>query len=638
MHLTADSRHKLGLPEACMMAIGGKFAETRAISLNELLSSKQTLKVPRFQRNYAWSQEKAEALWNDIMARFEDVWYRSDHPVLDAQYLLGPIVLVNGKEQRRLFVIDGQQRLATITVLLCAARDIMFEYKEIEGVHRIDELLRYGFMGNYEWKLELNDTDKELFLELLTYEPDEITQIDRLKKRTFKTKSEKLLAGNYKVLYSAIMEFLNSTFNTETQKITGRKDGDNDNDAQYERVKKNVPMLNHFIEFIGEYNYVVMVMVSDDNTAFQIFETLNERGQTLSKSNLIKNHLLNCVNKDNTDLQRQLSDKWNAIFDDVIGQGQKDDDFIMESLRSRYFDTPHKISGKNLYKIIQEKFEDESSCKMYIEDLEKDAKFLSALNDPSSYPDDETRDEIRAMRLWDAKFIRTPILTAYRKWGTTQEYKTLVDILVKFFFKFRIVQQKHPGKVEDVMINQITRRIHDGQPLADIISVILANDNHEDFLYNFEHEFVPEPGKAGKYALQQITISMGTNNVDVKPIDDLTLEYILPKSHSKHWPDFLGSKPGKTKDFVPRLGNLTLLHHAIDIELKNNAFLEKRDAADAQGNPVGYKASNLKINTETVCNHNEWTPSIIEEREKMFREHADRIWNLESYGKNVGGS
>ena len=142
----------------------------------------------------------------------------------------------------------------------------------------------------------------------------------------------------------------------------------------------NIGMLNYFLDYIQQYNYVVKIMVADDNTAFQIFETLNERGQPLSKSNLIKNHVLNKVSKDK---QQELSNKWNYVFDKIIGEGQRDDEFLMESLRSRYPKyTKYKISIKNLYKIISDQIDNEHTCKQYIKNLKEDANFLSTTQHP----------------------------------------------------------------------------------------------------------------------------------------------------------------------------------------------------------------------------------------------------------------
>ena len=629
-----------------MSAITSKFSNTKAVSVKQLFQHKTPFKVPRFQRNYAWNDDKVKALWDDMMYTFQNIENEIEHKS-DAEYLLGPVVLVNnnGKE---LLVIDGQQRLSTLTILFCVIRDIMIEYDEKDGLNKVNELIKNESMGKQlSWKLELNAIDKDLFLEIQEYENNGDTQFERFKKAKYKSPSNKLLSSNYIYLYEAIIKFLDKFWNPDKLSVSDVE--------KYQNRKKHIPQLGYFVDFICDYHYVVMVVVNDDNTAFQIFETLNDRGQTLSKSNLIKNHVMNKINNKNRDLQNELSSKWDAIFDEITGQDQKDDDFIQESIRSRYLNTNsnedktkslynsghinEKIHPKEIYQKIKDqfnhekdtKFDNEIMCKKYIKFLDEDASFISTLNDPSLYSDDNTKDEIYTIKLLKATFIRSPILAAYRKWGHSKDYQILVKLLVKFFFKFRTVRQMHPGKIEDLVIYDITSMINAGKPLDEVINKILEHDDHEDFRYNFL-KLITKPGKnIAKYVLREITIYLGTKYDDVRPIDTLTLEHILPQHFEKHWSDFLDGK-GKTEEYVNRLGNLTLLHEAINSKIRNNSFLDKRNALNENdGKPMGYKASQLKINTETVCNQIEWTPDVILAREKLFAEFADKIWDLSSY-------
>lgn len=622
------------------MAIDNKFANTRAVPIGSLLSQKQVLKVPRFQRNYDWDEEKVDALWNDMRENFDLVLRQSDL-VRDAQYLLGPVVLVSNKNQKEVFVIDGQQRLATLTMLLCVARDIMFEHAVTDGIDKIEKLLVNEFMGKRgKWKLELNDTDKELFKEIQEYEPGEIPQLDRLN-RSHKTKSQRLLADNYKFLHNKLLQFLDNNFSPDDSHAIRDIDTEDPNDI-HERRKNNIPMMIHFIDFICEYNYVAMVMVDDDNTAFQIFETLNERGKTLSKSNLIKNHILNQITKQET--QKEQSDRWNKIFDEMVGSNYQDDDFIMESYNSRDADNnslraKHQsnldVSKKNLYKIIKNMIKkgDEKACKKFIGELENDAGFLSMLNDPSQYTDENSKEAIYVIKSLKAKFIRSMLLAAYRKWydNKPKDYSELVKFMVKFFFKIRVVRQVHPGKIEKIVGSAI-KMINGGKSSHDVISMLKEHDDHKDFNYNFINKFMPEPPKdAAKYVLQSITVSLGTKYDDVKPIDNLTLEHILPKSlenwnEAKFFEEYEGSK--RIEDFTVRMGNLTLLKNAINKKMQNSTFEVKKDLKDKNGDLIGYSNSKLAINKRTVCNHDKWTANIIEDREKEFAKYADKIWNL----------
>ena len=115
--------------------------------------------------------------------------------------------------------------------------------------------------------------------------------------------------------------------------------------------------------------------------------------------------------------------KMNEIFDDIIGTDQGDDDFIRESLRSRFFDK-HDVSGKtikaskkSLYKIIKSRVQNEQDAKKFVSDLRADSKFVKLLNDPSRYPDGDTKDAIIGIKALGGDHIRVPIITAFREWG-----------------------------------------------------------------------------------------------------------------------------------------------------------------------------------------------------------------------------
>ena len=621
------------------MAIDHKFSNTAAKSLLELLQSNSRFIVPRFQRNYSWNVEKVETLWSDLLDNFYVLEDRSDSDQ-EAQYLLGPIVLVSTGTPGSYHIIDGQQRLATITMLFCVARDIILE--DLKGVQppsgfdKIKELIENTHLGKHKnWKLVLNDTDKEFFREIQEFEDESKTQIERIRESKPKIQSLRFLKDNYIFLHSKITDALHTNFG-----YGKAPDVNNLNDDEQRKLRiKNYSTLLYFLTHLRENNYLIQIMVSDNSSAFQIFETLNERGQTLSKSNLIKNHILNKVQ--NVELQREQSDKWNKIFDDVIGNDQSDDDFIMESYHSRYCDenslrattgpSAQPMLKKNLYKIIKRMVTDEADCKRFIKELERDAEFLSKLYDPSGYDvDDASKDDIYAIKALKAKYIRIPILAAYRKWSNSNmtEYTNLVKLLVKFFFKIRVVSEMHPGTIEDVM-KTITKMINEDESLENIHKVIKDEDKRHDFKHDFVKRFALSPhNDAAKYVLQKITVHLGTPYDDVKPIENLTLEHVLPKnSKPEYWDprDF----DGDTGGYYQRLGNMTLLKKAINSKIRDLSFLLKRDHKDKDGNNDGYNSSLLKINTDTVVNYDSWTASIIEERERKFSEYADEIWKID---------
>lgn len=645
------------------MVIDSKFS-ANIISIKELLESSERFVVPKFQRNYSWGEEKVEELWDDLIVNYEKIM---DETVRNekAQYLLGPMVLLKSDTPSEFLVIDGQQRLATLTMLFCVARDVMLEDAKNAGSDRLDvksaaeikrgaekinDLIQITELGEHRgWKLVLNDTDKDLFEEIQVFEKDEEESQAKRINKTFKAKSLTNMKKNYRHLYDKISCAAATNFSKDPAKCD--RIGKMGEKELREKRLENFKNLIRFVMFVAEYNFVIKVILKEDAAAFQVFETLNHRGLNLAMSNLIKNHVMNKVGSNNKDLQNSLSNKWNRVFDDLIGQGQEDDVFVMESLRSRRSDPTVGITKKNIYEIIKKNIasEDPELCKGFVKDLEEDAAFLSKLNDPSLYDDRTTKDEVEAIRLLNAQSIRFPILAAYRKWCADgrydDRYRNLVRTLLKFFFKYRTVRRKHPGDIEAIM-SEIASLIYNGAAsiedrrmtkddrLTSVIEILRKNDDHGHFIQEFKGEFSIKPTKkSAKYVLQQITLELGTKYDDVKPIDGLTLEHVLPRNYKDHWKheEFFRDGEDPEQDmgrFVTRLGNMTLLKDAINTKLRDSHFRDKKESVDKAGELNGYRASRLAINQNTVCNVDEWTAKVIAEREKQFAEQADKIWSL----------
>ena len=206
LHLCQEQVYKFQIRDGGDMAIDHKFSNTGACQLGELLKSNGELIVPKFQRNFSWSNEKVSELWSDLMNGFQRVKDESELSD-DVGYLLGSIVLVRHKSNKY-WVIDGQQRLSVITMLFCVARDIIRENiasgdsnSSPDGYDKIMEVLENTRMGKHtSWKLVLNDTDKKMFRQVQEYEMDLEPQIKRITNLKPKTKSEGTASGKLYVL------------------------------------------------------------------------------------------------------------------------------------------------------------------------------------------------------------------------------------------------------------------------------------------------------------------------------------------------------------------------------------------------------------------------------------------------------
>ena len=607
------------------MGVESKFSKTGATDIQWLFNGDVQFKVPQFQRNYDWTKENAETLWNDLVDGFQE---SNEESSSATEYLLGPIVLVRSdNKNKKYWIIDGQQRLSTISMIFCAARDIMsdssisWDSKILISRHEIRKMIENTSSKNNKWKLTLNDTDRELFRQIQYWEESDNAEskLKRIRKKMEKAKSHKRLVDNYLLLYKRMKCAVYTNFD-DSQDLAS-KIKSMPADEKKKLIKKNIMSLHEFLIHVIQKNFVINIVVDDDSTAYQIFETLNYRGRQLSKSNLIKNHVLSRVQE--RERQRDLSNTWNNIFDDIIKQDEDDDVFIWESFRSRNHEV--KALRKNLYSLVKKRINGKEDAKQYVKTLKVDAGILTEMYNPLSSTNKTTKNDFYAIKALNAKNIRVPILAAYREWydESRADYNELVNFLVKYFFNMKVIQKTHAGKIEKKML-EIVGLIKDGASLQDIIENLQKNYDHDIFMQGFKKFMVEPSDAAARYVLRQITVNLGTDDNDVAPVDSLTLEHILPKNTNK-WKqkaffDDSERPDRKMDDFINRLGNLTLLNDSVNKEIQNDPFPNKKRK---------YRKSNLDINKETVCKYNKWTARTIKDREDIFADHASEIWNLD---------
>ena len=639
------------------MSAGGVFAGTNAVSIKALLGdSDGKLVVPRFQRNYAWdTDENVGYMWNDLLNNFRI--YRRGRDTHDiqlteeSQYLLGPIVLVEVKTStgKKYLVVDGQQRLATLTILLCCIRDIYAELPQDEQdgqrmLRTIDDMIRIRHHNATPWRFEANAINRDVLRFVQEFDPNNPSTIrDECKNKNkydciTAMLRKKGISDSNKKIYEAYQYFYKQISDVLRTNFTMLVDKESRNDNQLGDVgKQDLYELNEFVEYIIRNNYVVQIILPNENTAYLVFESLNSKNLDLAKSDLIKNHILRTVGTENKELQDELSLKWDYVFDKLVKTANHDR-FVVESLRSRLdlqgslaISDTYSVTDMHLYKIIKDSIQEKNPkkdevCRKFVADLEDDATFLRNLYKPDNYTNKETKDDIQTLDMFKAKFVRFVVLAAHRRWLDSKDqdsYTKIVKCVVKFFFKYRVVGKGHPSRLEAIMLD-LVRKINRCEPLEEILLYVKKIDDHDDFKFRFERLMKKPTRNFAKYVLYQITHELSSRNTDVKPISDLTLEHILPRNYSKHWKSnefFEGDSGDETmREYVVRLGNITLLHKKVNPSIRDNVFADKRHA---------YEQSNLSINKETVCCETAWTANAITRRELKFLNLADKIWSLD---------
>lgn len=259
-----------------------------------------------YQREYAWQERQIRELIDDLTGKFLDAYdpAHARHQVADyGQYFLGSIVISNKNGHR--YIVDGQQRLTSLTLLL-----IFLHHKQKQEPERTD-VLNLIFSSRYGRKsFNLDVPDR---VEVMQYLLDEAT-ID------VAGKSESV--RNIVSRYGDIADHL-------PEELTGTS-------------------LVYFVDWLLENVYLVEIEAYSDEEAYTIFETMNDRGLSLSLAEMLKGYVLANITHEGD--QRKVNDTWKSHMQALKALGEEEDvDFFKNWLRARHAETirPGKKGAEN---------------------------------------------------------------------------------------------------------------------------------------------------------------------------------------------------------------------------------------------------------------------------------------------------
>lgn len=608
-------------------------------SVHNLFQGSRKFKVPSYQRSYSWDDDNANRLWADLY----EISIQSGNDV--GTNLLGAMVVLD-RDEKGFEVVDGQQRLATLSLIFSSIRRYIIKLNEdtkteksnaaqLVFKNQISKIDNFLNTSNGEPRVILGTIDSDLFKKIVTNKDTNYenfcksltSEFSNGKKRLLP--SHELLIKNYKALCRLIEQDLSKKFmlNESEEKI------------DEEKIIKFLQLMNDLIENITQRNHFAFIKVKNRYIAFKIFSTFNFLGQKLFQKDLIKSHLVGILEKNDGKKETMLHN-WNDIFDERL---EDPDTFLYESFLANHPSGKVgdiKITKENLYKIVDKNYNTPLEIESYVRILVNDAKFLKNLDHPDDLPNDEKYDKLRndfyGIQYLNARYIRVPILAANNHWGgmENKEFKELVDCLLIFFFKFKFINDKTAEDVRRISSN-VTKKIADGEKFHNIIEYILVDDDlphgpelridEETFKKEFSKKMFKLTTKVAKYVLSTLEIKCRENKED-KSLPSFELEHILPKSHTKYWneEEFLaGMTDEDIKRFKNRLGNLTLLSPKWNRGAGAREFSVKKEKR--------YSKSSFLINQKYLSKCQKWTSEELLERENKLCELAFKTWLLNHY-------
>jgi uncharacterized protein with ParB-like and HNH nuclease domain len=560
--------------------------ELRAVE--GLLSGDKTFTVPKYQRNFSWTKDEVQELWEDVGSAAEGG---------KQDYFLGTIVTRDLGDAFE--IIDGQQRVACVSMIFSALRNAFLAKNDQRA-----EQVFIKFLGSKDFspqavpkpKLMLNQQNNP------TYEKFIITSVDsaaigkELKNKSI-SRSNRLLLEAYKFFLDQIGGKVTS-LGTRADTFL-------------------VPLINCLKSSVK----IISIPVLTEDDAYQIFESLNARGKELAVSDLVKNRLYALAGNQVSQAQ-QL---WEKMEADLARRP------IPEYLRHfwiarRALQKDLKVREKALYRTIVRDVKGKPAAIKLLTDLSDSARKSAMIEDYSLWPDDPSYDKSFEQALDELNLFRVsqcyPVLL-----NATEIFKTSKDIagtfraIANFSFRYNIIGGGTSGDLEGVF-GEIAFGIRSGthRNARDVGDALRGISPDQRFRTDFELAMVPvSKGKLARYILGKINDYMGgpelVANIDPKVVN---LEHILPQSPDPSWKAAFASSVSWV-EYVERIGNLTLLTTKINENIANQSFQKKREQA--------FKSSKLALN-EFLKRAKKWDEKEIERRQRNMAKVALQVWKL----------
>jgi len=557
--------------------------DTRTANFLELIGNGKIYRVPPYQRDYSWQEEQWEDLWNDIIEMQED---------RNQRHYMGALV-IESINDREFQIIDGQQWLATLTLLALAVIKHLLalaeQGDEPEANRERAHSLRHRFIGEKDpasliesSKLFLNATDDAFF-------QDYLIQLKEPRNPRGLPKSNKLLWECFQYFYRKLGE-------SGLQRATGQS---------------LAALLN---ETVARQLLFILITVDDELNAYTVFETLNARGLELSATDLLKNYLFSRVRVP-VDLEH-LQRRWQHLIATI--RQEHFPDFLRYHLLCRHA----KVRKQRLFKIVRDAVRDPEQVFELMDALEGGAELFAALQDDTHeywIENRECRPHVRELILFGSKQF-TPILFAAWDKFDAHDFARTTKLISRFVFRYTVVSSLNTNALEPVS-HKIASGILDGsiegpRQVHERLKPFHVDD--EKFIQDFAILTINTGGrrrKVAKYILCRLETDQSGRACD-PDTDPASIEHILAENPTADWAERFPEE--KWDEYIYRLGNLTLLEPALNRQIGNRSYAEKLEVY------VRSKYRMTSILPDLVPEA--WTPQIVERRQREMAERAAHLW------------
>jgi uncharacterized protein with ParB-like and HNH nuclease domain len=536
--------------------------------LSSIFADNNIYEIPKYQRPYSWNEDNVSELISDVADAFESNL---------TEYFIGSIITIE-KSKKVYDIVDGQQRLTTLTLIFAALRNLI---------------------QNETAKAEIQK--KILPINALTDEPEQPRLKVRQKEHLFfyehillgKSLDKKHILGEIEQKFIVNLATIENYFK-----------------------EKDETYLKKYANYLLQSVYVVFVNTDSFESAYRLFNVLNARGLSLSNGDLLKNQLFGIANSELE--QSKVEQYWNQL-EDIIKI--KNLDSFLGHYRTALKSTKSK---KDLYQEYVDYLKDNNiSAEDFCKNLVTSSKNYDKLKS-NKFDDNKTIKLVQS--LFNVSYDEwIPAVLAYMNNPIDDmSFYEYVELIEKITYQ-NWVRRLGRAKRNTVYYNLISK-INEGTNKEAINSLISSHTNNTEF-FNLLTSNVYGMSYA-KAILLRIDSARQDDSVLKTYSGSISIEHILPQTATDN---YWSSRFDEIQiiENVHKLGNLVLLSGRKNSQAQNYSFDRKKEIYIRKNETTSFDL------TKEVCDTEEWTLDVIKKRQSELIEFAKKLWEIKTYGNNV---
>jgi len=550
--------------------------------LSKIFSSDFDYVVPAYQRPYAWTVDEASELFDDLYD-----FYRQEQ---DDSYFLGSIVLIKEEGNPHSEVVDGQQRLTTLTILLAALTSMLTGDLRTDFENYIREPGRASQGLKPKPRLSLRQRDQDFFARYVqNLNLNELLAIDPA---TLDNESQKNIQSNIRLM-------------------TDRLDSSFANDEE---------ALCAFGSFIVQRCFLVAVSTPSRQSAFRVFSVLNNRGMDLLPTDIIKAEVIGKILSSSR--QDEFTDLWENLevqtgrngFNDLFGHirmiyaKEKAKRALLEEFREHVLNTVR--SSEELIEYVLEPYAEAYQ-------IAKNQQYVSTTD----------AQNINNLLKWlnridNSDWLPPAILFLKQKKDDTGYVHWFLQKLERLAAYLHICAKNVNQRIERYSI-VLTDTERDHSPASPLQALELTDTEKEEMKKTLDSNIYELTARRRNYLILRLDSFLSDGAAIYDPAL-LTIEHVLPQTVNdgsdwlRFWPD-----EDQRKNWVHRIANLVPLTQKRNSEACNYDFQTKKSAYFG-----GRRGVSSYVLTTQVLNTPEWTPQFVADRQKQLMQVMNDNWEL----------